>query len=404
MAFVSLGPSLPSVEVSVDFENNPTSSTRTWVDITPYVKEFVTQRGRGDALSRPDTGTLTLTLSNIDGRFDPTNTAGPYYPNVLPMRRIRVRAQWDSVTYNVFHGYVEDWPLSFPDMNKNALVLARAVDALAILPLFDLGGQSFAAQRSDVRGSAVLAACGFGTAEMNLSAGQSTLVASGTIAAGVTAQSHLLDVQASENGLLFPDAGGTILFHDRHYRLKNKSLSAGTIGTGAGLIGYREIRTSYGVADVFTAVTVTPFGGTAEIVTDAAGTAAYYKRSLNWPVGGTYLVAPQGEGRNAAEHVADLYSQPALRVPEVAVVGAAGTANWPTILAREISDRVTISHITPAGGTITGDKHIEGVGHSVTLDRDWATTLRLSDAASQTGWVLGDPTNGLLGVTTKLVY
>ena len=404
MAFLSLGPMLPTVEISVDFANDPTSSTRTWVDVTPYVREFSTKRGRPDALSRITAGTLALTLQNQDGRFDPTNTAGPYYPNVLPMRRIRVLAQWNSVTYNVFHGYVEDWPLSFPNDGKNALVHVRAVDALAILPLFDLGGQSYASEVSSVRGSAVFTTCGFGTADMSISAGQSTLVASGTITVGNDALAHLLDVQASENGLVFADTGGTLVFQDRHFRPKNRSTSSGTIGTGSGLIGYRDIRTSYGVSDLWNAVTVTASGGTAETAVDASSTASYYKRSLTWPVGGSYLVASQAEALSAAQHVRGLYAQPALRVPEVAVVGAGGTANWATILAFEISSRATLAHVTPAGGTITGEKYVEGIGHRVTFERDWETAVQLSDAPAQAVWILGDANFSKLGETTVLGY
>ena len=395
---------LPSIEVSVDFANDPTSSTRTWVDITPYAREFATRRGRPDALSRIDTGTLTLTLDNRDGRFDPTNTSGAYYPNVLPMRRIRVLAQWLSVTYNVFHGYIDDWPLSFPDLGKNALVNVTAVDALAILPLLDIGGQSYAAQLSSARGSACLNTCRFLAAEMNIATGQSTLVASGTIAADTSALSHLLDAEASENGLLFADAGGTVVFQDRHLRPKNKSASSGTIGTGGGMIGYRDLRTSYGVSDLWNEISVTANGGTAEVATDAGSTASYYKRSLAWPTGGNYLVASQSEALNAAQHVRGLYAAPALRVHEVAVVGAGGTANWATILGFEISSRATISHVTPAGGTITGDKYVEGIGHHVTLERDWETAFQLSDAPSQAVWIAGDAANSLAGVTTVAGY
>lgn len=404
MAFVSLGPMLPTVEISIDFANDPTSSTRTWVDITPYVREFATRRGRSDALSRINTGTLSLVLQNQDGRFDPTYAASPYYPNVLPMRRIRVLAQWAGVTYNVFHGYVEDWPLSFPNDGKNALVHVSAVDALAILALFDLSGQSYASQLSSIRGSAVLTTCGFGTADMSISTGQSTLVASGTISANTDARSHLLDVEASENGLLFVDAGGTFVFHDRHFRPVNRATSSGTIGTGTGLIGYRDIRTSYGVGEIWNAITVTANGGSAETFVDAASTASYYRRSLGWPVGGSYLVASQAEALNAAQYVGGLYAQPALRVPEVAVVGAGGTANWPKILAFEISTLETIAHVTPAGGTITGDKFVEGVRHQVTFEREWDTYVQLSDAPAQAAWVLGDPVYSLLGETTVLTY
>ena len=403
MAFQSLGPNQPSVEISVDFANDPTSSTRTWVDITTYVRQFTITRGRKDALSRPEVGTLSLTLQNDSGRFDPTNTAGAYSPNVLPMRRVRVLAQWNSVTYNLFHGHIEDWPLSFPNDGKNALVGVRAVDALAVLNLFDLAGKSYAAQVADVRGSAVLVDCGFGTAEMNLRTGQSTMVASGTISSQ-TAQSMILDVSASENGLWFVNAGGTWVFQDRHFRQTQKSATSGTVGTQGGQIGYRDIRTTYGAQDLANIIKVTASGGTTETTTDASSTATYYQRTITWPVSGTYLVSSQAEALAAAQYIKAIYSTPALRIPEVVAVPAGATANWPTVLAAELSDRLTIRHVRPDGGTITGDKHLEGIGHAASFERDWAVTLSLSDADAQAFWILGDANLSLLGDTTILGY
>ena len=62
--------------------------------------------------------------------------------------------------------------------------------------------------------------------------GQSSIVDSGTISTGTNALSHLQDVEATENGRLFADAGGTIQFQDRHYRLQHSASPMGTIGDG----------------------------------------------------------------------------------------------------------------------------------------------------------------------------
>src|SRR5262249_52375189 len=61
-----------------------------WTDISSKVLEIQIPGGRQYDLDTIQAGTCTLTLDTPDRRFDPTYTAGLYYPNVLPMVGIRV--------------------------------------------------------------------------------------------------------------------------------------------------------------------------------------------------------------------------------------------------------------------------------------------------------------------------
>lgn len=118
-----------------------------WTDITNYVISWSTGRGREP--KRPpahfDPGQADLLLNNRDRRFDPTNTAGPYYPNLQPARvRLRIRATWDAgagpVTYDVITAFVKRWP---PEWTATAtsVVKITAVDAMgAPLNLAQIAG------------------------------------------------------------------------------------------------------------------------------------------------------------------------------------------------------------------------------------------------------------------------
>jgi len=61
-------------------------------DITTYVREASTHRGAQRELERIEAGTASVTLDNQDGRFTPFDSGSPYFPNILPMRRIRIMA------------------------------------------------------------------------------------------------------------------------------------------------------------------------------------------------------------------------------------------------------------------------------------------------------------------------
>lgn len=399
MAFISQGSHLPSVEISVDFDNAPTGTTRTWTDITPYCKDFQIERGRENELSSSTPGRLELVLVNHDRRFDPTFTTGPYYPNVLPTRRIRVLCQWAGVTYNLFHGYVDDWPLSWPE-DKDALVHVTATDAFKVLNLYDLDRKSYSSQLSSTRLGTVLYDVGFGTAEYSLQTGQSTMVASGTISAGAGALAHIQEVTESEHGVLFVNGGGTIVFQDRHYRILSETVMAGTIGDAAGEIKYIDPLIPYGDQYLWNRAVVTPSGGTTEVAVDAGSTANHYTRTITR----SSLITSQTEAKDNASYLVSRYATPVVRVDGVEVVPAAGTALWATVLALEVSKRVLFNRRPPGGGTIALETHVEKIGHNVQIGRDWKIPLRLSPASTQAYWVAGDAENSLAGQTTRPTY
>ncbi len=104
----------PSVLADVAFASDPLAVAPVWTDVSAYLHGFKFKRGRGrEIFERVQPGTGTLRLRNIDGRFTPENTASPYYPNVRTRKPMRLRATWDAVTYALFRGYIERWPVDF---------------------------------------------------------------------------------------------------------------------------------------------------------------------------------------------------------------------------------------------------------------------------------------------------
>jgi hypothetical protein len=129
----------PEALVEISFDD-PAVTTPTWTDVSTYARGiqgldiFSSSRGRDSEQNLADAGVITVNLDNRDRRFDPTNTASPYYPNVIPMRRIRIRATWLTVTYDVFYGYIEDWGQNWDQPGtSNATCTIRAVDAFKAL-------------------------------------------------------------------------------------------------------------------------------------------------------------------------------------------------------------------------------------------------------------------------------
>lgn len=81
----------------------------TWTNISAYHRGTKTKSGRQHELARVEAGTAKIILNNRDRRFDPTNSAGPYWPHLRPGNLIHVYASYGVVTYDLFLGYVDDW-------------------------------------------------------------------------------------------------------------------------------------------------------------------------------------------------------------------------------------------------------------------------------------------------------
>lgn len=132
----------PTVTVEIAFATAPFAASHTWTDVTAKVAGGSVNRGRSSELDKMRAGQATVVLANEDRRFDPTHAGGPHYPNVLPMRRLRIRAVYNSVTYNVFTGYIDRWEQTYDNSVAHAVV--TATDAFKVFAAKTLPGSVYA--------------------------------------------------------------------------------------------------------------------------------------------------------------------------------------------------------------------------------------------------------------------
>lgn len=126
----------PKLSVQVAFSTDPNSPgaiSPTWTPLTNRVLNIQFSRaGRSDEMSLYQSGTATLLLRNSDGAFNPVNTSGPYYGQLLPYRPIRIVATIGGIDYTLWQGYVQRWPQGWTDPTLGFSQI-QCVDALAIL-------------------------------------------------------------------------------------------------------------------------------------------------------------------------------------------------------------------------------------------------------------------------------
>lgn len=410
----------PAAVVEIAFSTNPATAP-TWVNVTQWVQSFNITRGRQRELNAIQTGTASVLLDNRDRRFDPSNTAGPYYPNVLPTRRIRISGQWNGVSTAQFNGFIDGWPQTW-DGWSDANVPLTASDAFKVLNFAQLNN-TFVQERSDTRIGDVLTAIGWNvggaqwtlgdaslgvlgsttvlgpTGDRNLGVGTAQIQAS--VLSQISALAHMQDVAATENGLLFVGKDGRITFVPF-----SGSTPASLATFGELELPYTSLVLQYDDNTIFNDIHITRVGGIEQVADDATSQADYFLRTLTLT---NTLQINDSTALAMATYLLGTYKQPFLEVIGMDLDGTVNpTTLWPLILSLEIGNVVTVRRRPPGGGTMISQiSQIQGQQTSYTANGgDWLVSWQLT-AVNPTGqqfWVLGDATNGLLGTTTHLFY
>lgn len=390
----------PVAVCEVAFATDP-GATPTWTDVSNWLQGFTIERGRQQELNRMEAGTARILLDNLDRRFDPSNAASPYAPNVVPMRRVRLSAVYNSVTYRLFSGYAETWPPTYPT-ELDSDVEVQAVDAFKVFNLKNLN-TSYAQQLTSARVAAVLTDIGWPAGDRSIATGDSSVQAVTLV--NESALQHLQDTIDVENGLLFMTGDGLAKFVNRGALiLAPYTTSQGAFGDGGGTeMLFRDIEFDYSDVQLWNEVRFTRNGGSEQVASDSSSQTRYYPRTLSRS---GLLMINDADALAAAQWVRDRFKAPALRVQRVVLDGEANpTTLYPQMFGREIGDRVTVRKTPPGGGArIEQIGRIEHVEHTWSVPEGWTTSWQLSPADLQLYWILEHATQGLLDSTTVLSY
>jgi len=98
------------------------------VDVSEYVRNFNTNRGKSRELERFQAGQASVAFQNDERIFDPTFEASPFFGQIAPRRQIRITVD-DVIQYE---GTIDDWNISY-DQGGNSIATAVAFDGIANL-------------------------------------------------------------------------------------------------------------------------------------------------------------------------------------------------------------------------------------------------------------------------------
>jgi hypothetical protein len=364
-------------------------------DVTdvPQVQQIAIRRGRSSLDQTFSAGTATVTFQDETGEWNPNNTSGPYYGQLVPGIQLTVRVTKNLVNYNLFAGYIRSYDYQWDIGDPYATVTLTAVDALYLFNLAaitNVTGTS-AGQLPGDRINDLLDELDWPASARAIDPGTVTLQDDpGTDRQLLTA---LRTVAATDLGAFFIDTAGRATFFGRDtISVKASSTPVGFRDDGTDT-PYQQIDYSFDDDQIINQATVTRVGGTAQTATDAASVTQYFKRSYEQS---GLLMEDDARALQQANSIVAYRAQPRLRVNTVGVLVTDDTT-FDTAVGLDFADPIVVEK-EYAGNTIELLSTVQGVQHTINTQR-WVTQFTTSEALSY-AFILGSSQFGILGTNT----
>jgi len=361
------------------------SATRGILDNTAFVLDGTTEfasvldsittvtarRGRRDVGDTFGAGTMTFTIQDVDGIFNPFDENSPYYdtaeskPGLAPMREVKlIRYSSTDAPELLFSGYVVNYDYNFA-LGGLDTVTVYCADQFYLLAQTFLDELNVTAETSGERIETVLdlPEVDFPIASRDIATGTVNLghAAAYTVPAGTNVLQYLTQINdTAEFGRLFMSRDGVLTFQNRI----GNTLSASVAdfhddGTN---YKYRGLGISFEADSVVNRVVVTALDGKTATATDAGSIAQYFIQTTSITnsllheqpsidTAAAYLLNPQPEARYTSVETAFLMLT---------------TAQKDTLATVDIGDTITIEKTFPSGAGTTElaqELSVEGIEH-----------------------------------------
>lgn len=218
---------------------------------------------------------------------------------------------------------------------------------------------------------------------------------------GGNAWDYLNTIAETENGAVFVDGEGRVVFQDRTHYLK-QSASRFTFGDGGGTeIGFSDFEPNFGEEQVTNEARISRLGGVVRTAANSTSVTDFGPHGLSRE---GLLHDSDQESQDHADYTVAVYGEPEYRIDKiVAPLQRNSTAGFP-VLGLSLQDRVTVTFNPPGGGAeISQVSLVEGISHAVT-PKTWRTEFWLSAARAEPDFlILNSTVQGHLN-TDRLGY
>jgi hypothetical protein len=329
------------------------------------------KRGRRDIGDTFSAGTMTFTIQDVDGIFNPFDENSPYYdtaeskPGLAPMRQVKlIRYSSTDVAELLYSGFVVNYDYNFA-LGGLDTVTVYCADQFYLLAQTFLDELNVTPETSGERIETVLdlPEVDFPALARDISTGTVNLGhdASYTVQAGTNVLQYIAQINdTAEFGRLFMSRDGVLTFQNR---IGNTlSASVADFHDDGTEYKYNGVGISFEADAVVNRVVITGLDGKTATATDAGSIATYFIQTNSIT---NSLLHVQGEIDTAASYL--LNPEPEARYTSVETAFLMlTTAQKDTLATLEIGDTITVEKTFPSGAGTTElaqELSVEGIEH-----------------------------------------
>ena len=355
--------------------------TTEFADVMADCTDVMVRRGRRDVGDQFSAGTMTFTIRDVDGIFNPFDDNSPYYdtpqskPGLAPMRKVQlIRYDSSNNAEYLFSGYVVNYDYNFA-LGGLDTVTVYCADQFYLLAQTYLDQLNVTAETSGERIETILdlPEVDFPALQRNIATGTVNLGhdSAYTIPAGTNVLQYITQInETAEFGRLFMSRDGVLTFQERiGTTLAPPVANFNDDGTGT---KYDGLGISFEADAVINRSVVTALDGDSYTATNPGSIALYFTQTssiLN------SLLHDATEIQEAALYLLNPLPEPRFTSVETKFLMLT-TAEKDTLATIEIGDTIGIEKTFSSGaGTsqLTQDLSVEGIEHYL----DFATGHRV---------------------------
>jgi len=228
-------------------------------------------------------GTGSVTFADYNGDWNPQNTSSPYYGLLVPMVPITLTADYASVNYSMFKGFIKSWTYKPANGVEVASMTVTFIDGLGILNevyVESLTYYAAAGWTTGYRIYGILIESGwdwYNQAVINLGA-TPVLADPGTRR---TALQAIQTMENSELGAAYCDSMGNFVFLDRNAIAILSARTPFLFNDDGTNISYQDVAFKYDTDFIYNYIQVYYYDPITWVaVGDSASQAQYFERAL----------------------------------------------------------------------------------------------------------------------------